>query len=302
MDPSQNKALRNSQNQDKQKDDMRKVTVNAQVTAIISISEVVGCFFILVITTITGTKTVAMFLFRLLEFVVLPYAFLMNTRENKFRIVEEGWSNVCRNTLNSYHFALPCNKPTAVVSLSHHKASEPDSEIYIISKQNLPKSCNKFEETSSNINTMNCNLNVPFEDKPSTSTNFSFDDNSEPNSTANGTSTKNLLHPKTKMSNMRSNILSELLHSINDEPTYMGIFSRFVSLEDCNYKEDTLEWESNEIVVQQIEKLSAKDNRKNRINMRRKSIRKLQHSQQDETTYQTNYNEMVDMEEHFLDD
>ena len=174
MDPSQNKALRNSQNQDKQKEDMRKVTVNAQVTAIISISEVVGCFFILVITTITGTKTVAMFLFRLLEFVVLPYAFLMNTRENKFRIVEEGWSNVFRNTLNSFHLSAPCNNSTEVIPLGHHAATEPESEIYIISKRNRPKSSNKFGETSFNINSLNCNLNVPFEDKPSTSTNFSF--------------------------------------------------------------------------------------------------------------------------------
>ena len=136
-----------------------------------------------------------MVLFRLLEFIVLPYAFLMNTRENKYRIVEEGWSNVFRNTLNSYHFSAPCNKSTAVVSLSHHIASEPESEIYIISKRNRPKSSNKFGETSFNINSLNCNLNVPFEDKPSTSTNFSFEDDSEPNSTANCTSTKNLLDP-----------------------------------------------------------------------------------------------------------
>ena len=77
---------------------MRKVTVNAQVTAIMSISEVVGFIFIVSISAITGTKTVGMVLFRLLEFIVLPYAFLINTRENKYRIVEEGWSNVFRNT------------------------------------------------------------------------------------------------------------------------------------------------------------------------------------------------------------
>ena len=60
--------------------------------------------------------------------------------------------------------------------------------------------------------------------------------------------------------------------------------------------------ESHEIVLQKIEKLLGKDKRKNRIDMRRKYIRNLQHSQQDEATYQKNYNEFVDMEEHFLDD
>ena len=302
IDPSQNNALQDSQNQDVQKTNMRKVTVNAQVTAIISLSEMIGFILIYAITKITGKRTVAIILFRLFEFIVLPYAFLMNTRENKYRIVEEGWTNVFRNMLNSYCCSPPCNESTAVVSLSNHITNEPESDIYIISKQNRPKPRNTLENESFNLNNPDFNLNVPFEDKPSTSTNFSFDDNSKPNSTANGTSTKNLLHPKTKMSNMRSDILYELLHSINNETTYICIFSRFVNLEDCNYEENIGECENNEIVLQRIEKFLGKDNRLNRIDMRRKSIQKLQRSQHDEPIYQKNYSECVDMEGYFLDD
>ena len=36
-------------------------------------------------------------LFMLLHFVVLSYAFLMNTRYNKNRIIEYGWLNVIKN-------------------------------------------------------------------------------------------------------------------------------------------------------------------------------------------------------------
>ena len=47
-------------------------------------------------------------LFMLLHFVVLPYAFLMNTRYNKKRIIEEGWMNVLKNMAISYN----CNVAT----------------------------------------------------------------------------------------------------------------------------------------------------------------------------------------------
>ena len=302
IDPSQNNALQDSQNQDVQKTNMRKVTVNAQVTAIISLSEMIGFILIYAITKITGKRTVAIILFRLFEFIVLPYAFLMNTRENKYRIVEEGWTNVFRNMLNSYCCSPPCNESTAVVSLSNHITNEPESDIYIISKQNRPKPRNTLENESFNLNNPDFNLNVPFEDKPSTSINFDFDENSEGNSKANGTSTGKLLDSKTTMSNMRSNILFELFHSINNETTYIRIFSRFVNLEEFKYEGNFLECESNEIVLQRIEKLLGKDNRLNRTDMRRKAIQKLQQSQQDETIYQNNYVEFVDMEEHFLDD
>ena len=40
-------------------------------------------------------------IFMLLHFVVLPYAFLMNTKYNKKRIIEEGWVNMIKNMVIS---------------------------------------------------------------------------------------------------------------------------------------------------------------------------------------------------------
>ena len=54
---------------------MKKVIVNAQITAFVSISEVIGFAVIFVITIMTKSKTTGRFLFRFLESVLLPYAF-----------------------------------------------------------------------------------------------------------------------------------------------------------------------------------------------------------------------------------
>ena len=38
----------------------------------------------------------------MLHFVILSYAFLMNTTSNKNRIIEEGWTNVLKNMVFCY--------------------------------------------------------------------------------------------------------------------------------------------------------------------------------------------------------
>ena len=63
-----------------------------------------GCIFVImrVSRIILGFGGFAeKMIFMLLHFVVLPYAFLMNTRYNKKRIIEEGWVNVFKNMVIS---------------------------------------------------------------------------------------------------------------------------------------------------------------------------------------------------------
>ena len=64
-----------------------------------------GCIFVIMrvsrITLGFGGFAQKM-LFMLLYFVVLPYAFLTNTRYNKNRIIEEGWLNVLKNMVICY--------------------------------------------------------------------------------------------------------------------------------------------------------------------------------------------------------
>ena len=86
----------------------KNVRVNAQVTAVVTILEVVGmCIIVMIHLLVTnqglgGFEIVFQSLFMLLHFVILPYAFLMNTTSNKSRIIEDGWMNVLKNMLFCY--------------------------------------------------------------------------------------------------------------------------------------------------------------------------------------------------------
>ena len=74
--------------------------VNAQVTAVTTMMEVFGnCINLILYLAMDGlnVKFATSALFMLLHFVVLSYAFLMNTRYNKNRIIEYGWFNVIKN-------------------------------------------------------------------------------------------------------------------------------------------------------------------------------------------------------------
>ena len=87
----------------------KNVRVNAQVTAVVTILEVVGALPI-VITHLLITRlgfrwfdNVRISLFMMLHFVILSYAFLMNTTSNKNRIIEDGWMNVLKNMVVCYN-------------------------------------------------------------------------------------------------------------------------------------------------------------------------------------------------------
>ena len=82
------------------RNNQRNMHVNAQVTAVTTMMEVLGnCINGILYLAMDGlnVKFATSALFMLLHFVVLSYAFLMNTRYNKNRIIEYGWFNVIKN-------------------------------------------------------------------------------------------------------------------------------------------------------------------------------------------------------------
>ena len=81
---------------------MKKVQVNAQVTAMIStIETLTNVTFIILVGYFGGTNFFSLIFPLLLYDILLPYAFLMNTSHNKNRIVELGWKNVFMNLFRS---------------------------------------------------------------------------------------------------------------------------------------------------------------------------------------------------------
>ena len=134
VDPEKNKPLADSQSKEAHIENMRTVKVNAQVTAMISFSEIVGFVIISIICQSSRSATMGDVLFPLLQNIILPYAFLRNTRENKHRIVEQGWKNVLRNALNmDIIISILINSNKVKPFNDEQKDKEPD--VFVVSKK-----------------------------------------------------------------------------------------------------------------------------------------------------------------------
>ena len=114
---SENNDVRNNRIADQQNANLKRVAVNAQVTAFLSVSEVTGFIIIIIITIVTSSKITAKVLFPLLEYILLPAAFLMNTDENKLQLIEHGWLNLLFNILNSFNIFLPFHRNDDVIPM-----------------------------------------------------------------------------------------------------------------------------------------------------------------------------------------
>ena len=79
---------------------MRKVQINAQVTAIISGLEVFGNVTIIILLAVTkGTSLLSLIHSMVFYAILIPRLFLMNTSHNKNRVVEKGWINIMKNLI-----------------------------------------------------------------------------------------------------------------------------------------------------------------------------------------------------------
>ena len=81
---------------------MRRIHVNAQVKATISLTETIIMAVYVIVVGLTARKTYTTLLTILtLYMIILPYLFLMNTSHNKDRVIEHGWKTVFRNVLGA---------------------------------------------------------------------------------------------------------------------------------------------------------------------------------------------------------
>ena len=79
---------------------MRRMKVNAQVTAMTTALEFLGSLTYFIHLVISKGTNLANFIhFQSIYFIVIPYAFLMNTSNNKFRVIQNGWKGVFRNVV-----------------------------------------------------------------------------------------------------------------------------------------------------------------------------------------------------------
>ena len=82
---------------------MRRMKVNAQITTMTTALEFLGCLSYLIHVRITkGTNLASFIHFQSIYFILVPYAFLMNTSNNKFRVIQNGWRGVFRNIVGKH--------------------------------------------------------------------------------------------------------------------------------------------------------------------------------------------------------
>ena len=111
VDPTQNPIAEEHLSESSNTRNQRKLLVNAQITAVLSLIEVIYFFgYVLTISAVRGTSPEAVIiipiLLMILYLIILPYAFLMNTSHNKNHIIDHGWVNVVKNmTINNSVFA-----------------------------------------------------------------------------------------------------------------------------------------------------------------------------------------------------
>ena len=142
---------------------MGRMKVNAQITAVLTFLEASGNFVSLIVRSFIAkfmnyeTLIGAIVLY----FILLPYAFLMNTKDNKRRVIEDGWCGVFKNLFQICGKESPsnCNE---IENMSHMTVREktvyPDNveSINTDFRKKAPLQCGT---SNSRGNTLNSHAN-----------------------------------------------------------------------------------------------------------------------------------------------
>ena len=309
VDPEKNKPLADSQSKETQIENMRTVKVNAQVTAMISFSEVVGYVIISIICQSSRSATMGDVLFPLLANIILPYAFLRNTRENKHRIVEQGWRNVLRNALNMEIISSILISSNKVKPFNdEQKDKEPD--VFVVSKNVKNTSHIVTTALLQKTTLTESGVNEVIYDIPCTSNNIKRIDNRDRSCLEVVRSLSKSSQESTinEMVNLtyRKELLENLLLNTDEESVYLSLLTRLISFEqDHSFEETDIEDFSmihQEMIKDKVSRLLIKPNRRHRIDKRENTIKILRNLVNNESKYQETFQEFLDMEEKFLDE
>ena len=191
---------------------MRKLLVNAQIKAMISLVELLSNVgYILLVYFTTKTSYITLIQIMMLYMIVLPYAFLMNTSHNKNRIIEHGWKNIVRNIFV---------KPNMTVSLDNDNSLHKNNTLSNFksddSKKRTNVSMDVFVTETSGIPSV-------FTDNMKTSSKNTIDDSNKPSTS--GEQRKQVKSPSRRL-------IVKMFNSIENEDEYLRIFQSFVMYMD----------------------------------------------------------------------
>ena len=209
----------------------KKVLVNSQITAMISILESeTNLAFLIILWYFKGTTYFSLILPLILHDVILPYAFLMNTSDNKNRIVEVGWKNVFKNLFRLSKGArvniddeIQRNE-SAPKSANKTKSTKTQNQVATITN-NLVPSKNSLNTAPENSILKETTLIIP--SKSTTSPNFV------------SLNAKDLVKQSDSFK-AKQRLISSMINSEHNEMKYMTYFRNMVLLEENEITENIL--------------------------------------------------------------
>lgn len=289
--------------------------VNSQVTVVIATLETFGNIVNFVTwaiwSNITGGNPSFLMVFQglLLNFVLLPYTFLMNTRYNKNRIIEGGWKVVIQNvkfsskrraTLNRRKQPPWKNKIEPSIYIVQYD-KKPMKEVCTITIQKDPESISSDIASDDNKNTnITIVTTLPefhiVEKQPK-----QIEEDESPHC-SNDISQS--LTPRQLMdfSLVREKLISDLLETSDVEGLYIRNLMRLIRLEDTMKKGEAIknvEFIEEDDIFPNMPHFVGNPERKQ--SMRMIMIQRLMNEKDDNMTYHESFEEFMDMEENFVE-
>ena len=232
----------------------RKLIVNAQIAATISIIEsTIMISYIIAVAITVRTSYGTLIYLLLLYMVILPYSFLKNTSDNKERIIEQGWMNIFKNIFGKVLEALGVKNvtepsiPLATISNDvEMKIVKHGKEFDVSGDKNDIEIISDHEQNDKNEAQACDNTKDLKKERASTSR-----------------IQRNETSRKEKYQWNLQKLISKMIRSIEQEENYIDYFQIFVSLTEAYKNDDSdieLEIESIESKimeeVQMISKMS----------------------------------------------
>ena len=321
--------------------------VNAQVTVVITTLETLGNFFNFIVWSVSAKimgdhpSLLTLIQAMLLNFVFLPYTFLMNTRYNKNRIIEGGWKVVLQNMKTSSKKKIQSlssekadNTSEGERSLARHSKDDFGLEtlnlakprhwkyrknrvqpsVYVIEYDNtsmkevctisFEKDLLSFttgylpEERSNTVLTDTTSLhdNMVEDDLPQCS--FSLEE-----ATTNPDINQSLTPAQIKdFTIVRTKLLRDLQTNVEIERLYVLNLMRLIRLEEAlknNEEIETLDYKDEDDVFQNMPHFVGSLERK--VYLRTEKIQALTVNKENEMKYNELIEELINMEESFVD-
>ena len=308
--PSEDSIIYQTVPEQTRNQNIKTMKVNAQVTVVIATLETLGNIFNFLTWSIwakiTGGNPSFLMVFQgcLLNFVLLPYTFLMNTRYNKNRIIEGGWKVVIQNLKSTHR-----NRDKLIQKLSrimpNRRKNKIEPSVYVIRFENKPLeevcTISKIKDLDSNTSDVSSEIDEHENNNVDVVQSHNATREEGPHCSR---SISQSLTPRelNDFRIVRERLLSDLLRNIDIEGLYVRNLMRLIRLEDKKKKGEE---------IQNIEFIEEDDifpslphfvgNPKRKLSMRKIMIKKLIDKKENNLAYNELFEELMEMEENFVE-